>query len=232
MNNLKKDCENCIIKQLNSLKVLGRDELKSISDAKIMKGFKKGETIFNENEKLRGVFCVRKGKSKLSKMSENGKDQIIKIANKGELLGQRSLISEEMTNLSATALDDMEVCFIPKKNIVISLNNNIEFTKAVLIQMSKELKFADNIIVNMTQKSVSQRTAEILLYLEKNYGKDEKGFLSVKLKREDMANIVGTAKEGCIRTLSLFKKNGWISTDRKKIKIENSTALKNLITGF
>lgn len=96
MENYKDDrCENCLIRQLNALKALNKDQLKRISDSKVSKSIKKGDAIFEEGEKLNGVFCVRNGVSKLSKMSDNGNDTIIKIATRGEVLGQRSVITEE-----------------------------------------------------------------------------------------------------------------------------------------
>lgn len=225
-------CENCIIRQLNALKALSKDELKKISDSKVTKSVKKGEALFEEGEKLHGVFCVRSGVSKLSKGSENGKDQIVKIATKGQVLGQRSVITEERTNLSAVALNDMEVCFIPKNHLTDNINDNAAFTKAVLVQMAEDLKFADNVIVNMAQKTVKQRIAETLLYLHKNFGEDTDGFISVILTREDIANVVGTAKEACIRTLSSFKKEGLITTDGKRIRIADANGLQRLIDGF
>jgi len=225
-------CENCIIRQLNSLKALSKEELKKISDSKVTKRVKKGDTIFEEGEKLNGVFCVRNGVSKLSKMSDNGKDQIVKIAAKGEVLGQRSVITEERTNLSAVALNDMEVCYIPKNHLTDNINDNVAFTKAVLVNMAQDLKFADNVIVNMAQKTVKQRLAETLLYLERNFGVDNDGYLKIILTREDIAGVVGTAKEACIRTLTTFKKEGWIATDGKRIKVEDEKALYRLIEGF
>lgn len=116
MSHQESRCENCIVRQLNSLKALKKEELKRISDSKITKTIKKGESIFGEGEKLNGVYCVQHGVSKLSKMSNNGKDQIVKIAAKGEILGQRSVVSDQITNLSAVALNDMTVCYIPKMN--------------------------------------------------------------------------------------------------------------------
>tara|TARA_R110002051_G_scaffold7699_2_gene34175 strand:- start:7122 stop:7823 length:702 start_codon:yes stop_codon:yes gene_type:complete len=225
-------CENCIVRKLNSLKALNKEELKRISDSKVTKKIKKGDALFQEGERLNGVFCVRNGVSKLSQMSENGKDQIVKIAGKGEILGQRSVITEEKTSLSAVALNDMQVCFIPKNELVDNISNNIEFTKAVLLQIANDLKFANDVIVNMAQKNVKQRIAETLGYLEGNFGKDNEGYIAMTLTREDIANVVGTAKEACIRTLAAFKKEGWISTDGKRIKIEDNKALFRLIEGM
>ncbi|MCB0445840.1 MAG: Crp/Fnr family transcriptional regulator [Gelidibacter sp.] len=218
-------CEQCIISQFNSLKALTRDELMRISGCKTSKYIKKGELIFEEGETLNGVYCVKDGICKLSKLSANGKDQIVKLVLKGDLLGQRSLIGDESANLSATALSDMEVCFIPKTEIIGNLQKNSSFSMDVMKQMAKDLKESDNIIVDMAQKSVRQRLAETLLYIDTNFGRDDEGFLNVVLSREDYANIVGTATESAIRVLSQFKKEGLISTTGKQIKIKSKNGL-------
>lgn len=229
MENYKEDrCENCLVRQLNALKSLNKDQLKRISDSKISKSIKKGDSIFEEGEKLNGVFCIRNGASKLSKMSDNGKDTILKIATRGEVLGQRSVITEEKTNLSAIAINDMQLCFIPKVHLMDSINTNPRFAKAILIQMAKDLKYADDVIVNIAQKTVKQRVAEVVLYLDENFGVDDQGYIAMTLTREDIANIVGTAKETCIRTLTSLKKRGLISTVGKRIKIEDHKALIRL----
>ena len=225
-------CENCIIRQFNSLRALSKEELKKVSNAKISKKIKKGDALFSEGQKLDGVYCVRNGVSKLSKLSSNGKEQIVKLTNRGEIMGQRSVIAEDYTNLGATAINDMEVCFIPKEIITTTLNTNPYFSLEVLRHMAHDLKEADDVIVNMSQKTIKQRLAEALLYLRQNYGEDENGFLLLTLSRDDYANIVGAATESLIRMLSDFKKKGLIKTEGKKIGIVNDCALKELIDGF
>lgn len=203
-----------------------------MADNKKTKTIKKGDIIFKEGERLGGVFCVRNGISKLSKMSDNGRDQIVKIATKGEVLGHRSVISSEATNLSAVALEDMEVCFIPKSHIEEPLQTNPVFTNAVLKHMAQELKFADDIIVNMAQKTVRQRLAEILLYLEENFGTDKEGYLYLQLSRADIADVVGTATELLIRTLTKLKKEGLVLTAGKRIQILDKKALLHIVEGL
>lgn len=225
-------CENCIVRQFNSLRAMNKEELKKVSDSKVYKQIKKGEALFEEGEKLDGVFCVRDGVSKLSKLSANGKDQIVKLASKGEVMGQRSVIAEEATNLSAIAVSDMEVCFVPKEVISNALNTNPNFAVEVLRHMAHDLKEADDVIVNMSQKSVKQRMAAAFLYLKNNYGEDEAGFLTLTLSREDFANVVGTATESCIRVISEFKKKGIIKTSGKQIGVVNEKKLQDLIEGF
>lgn len=222
------NCEQCIVRQFNSLKSLTKEELIRISGCKTSKTIKKGELIFDEGENVNGVYCIKEGVCKLTKLSANGKDQIVKLVVKGDLMGQRSLVSKEVTNLSATALSEIQVCFIPKHEIMADLHKNSNFTMDVLQQMAKDLREADNVIVNMAQKSVRQRLAEALIYIHNTFGTSDEGMLQVILSREDYANIVGTATESAIRILSQFKKEGFISTKGKQIRIEDLTALKRV----
>jgi len=211
---------------------MSKEELKKVSDTKITKTVKKGESLFEEGDKLDGVYCVRAGVSKLSKLSANGKDQIVKLASKGEVMGQRAVIAEESTNVSAVAVSDMKVCFIPKNSIVHTLHSNPDFSVEVLRHMAHDLKEADDVIVNMSQKTVKQRIAEAFLYLRNNYGEDANGFLVLTLSREDIANVVGTATESAIRIISEFKKRGMIKTSGKKIGVLDEKLLQDLIEGF
>ncbi|MDO1500760.1 Crp/Fnr family transcriptional regulator [Winogradskyella maritima] len=218
-NSSETRCENCIIRKLNALNALNKNELKRISDSKVTKRVKKGESIFEEGEKLNGVFCVRSGVSKLSKLSENGKDQIVKLVKKGELLGQRSVITEQSANLKAVALNDMEVCFIAKQEISTNIEGNIKFTKELLLRIADDLKTSEDALVLLGQKTVSERLLELFRYVKDNFGLDADGYLAILLTREDMANIIGTAKEVTIRTISSLKKEGSIETDGKRIKL-------------
>lgn len=221
-------CDQCIIKQFNALKALGKDDLIRISGCKTSKFVQKGETLFSEGESINGIFCIKNGVCKLTKLSANGKDQIVKLVVRGDLIGQRSLVSDEKSNLTAVAINEMEVCFIPKSEILHDLSKNAKFSLDMLQDMAKELRVADNVIVDMAQKSVKQRLADVLIYLHDTFDKDEDGYLSVILSREDYANLVGTATESAIRILSQFKKEGLISTTGKHVKIEDLEGLRRV----
>ena len=221
-------CEQCIIRQFNSLKALTKEELIRVSGCKTDRIVKKGDIIFEEGETINGVFCVKDGVCKLFKLSANGKDQIVRLVTKGDIIGQRSLIGDESANLSAVALNDMEVCFIPKEEIIKDLKANPNFSISMLEQFADDMRKSDNILVDMAQKSVKERLAMALLYLHDNFGVDEKGMLNLVLSREDFANIVGTATESAIRVLSEFKKLGFITTKGKQIKLVDIEALKRL----
>ncbi|GAB7258140.1 Crp/Fnr family transcriptional regulator [Polaribacter sp. OB-PA-B3] len=225
-------CEQCIVRQFNSLKHLSKEELLRMSNCKTSKIIKKGEILFDEGEHINGVFCIKDGVCKVSKMSDNGRNQIVSLIQKGDLLGERSLISDEVSNLKAVALNDMEICFIPKDEIIRDLQKNNNFTMSVLKDMASSLKTADNLIVDMAQKTVKQRLAETLLHLETKFSTNTDGNINIQLSREDIANVIGTATESAIRLLSDLKKKKVIEFKGKDIKILDKIALEKMATGF
>jgi len=225
-------CEQCIVRQFNSLKELTKDELLRMSNCKTSKVIKKGEVLFNEGEYVNGVFCIKEGVCKVSKISDNGKEQIIHLIKSGDLLGERSLISGETSNLKATALNDMEICFIPKQEIISDLRENQNFSMSVLKKMANSLKNADNFIVDIALKTVKQRLAHLLLYLDNNFKKNKEGAIDILLSREDIGSVIGTATESAIRLLSEFKKKKIINLKGKQIFILNSVALEKVSKGY
>lgn len=221
-------CEQCIVRQFSSLKALTKEELLKIANCKTSYTIKKGDPIFQEGETLNGVYCIKEGFCKLSKLSTNGKDQIVKLVKAGELLGQRSMVSDEPANLTAVALEDMEVCFIPRTEILNFFTNNNQFSLSLMKSICGDLKESDLHVVSMAQKTVKNRLAETLINLQETFGKNEDSTLKIQLSREELAGMTGTATESCIRILSEFNKKGLIELTGKKIAIKDLNKLKKV----
>ncbi len=221
-------CEQCIVREFSSLKALNKEELVKLAECKTSYTIQKGENIFEEGESVNGIYCVKNGVCKLSKLSANGKDQIVKLVKPGELLGQRSMISDEPTNLSAVALEDMEICFIPRSEVMNMFDKNNQFSLNLMKTICGDLKESDDHMVSMSQKTVKERLAETLVYLQETFGKNEDGSLHIQLSREELAGMIGTATESCIRLLSDFNKIGLIELIGKKIVIKDLNKLKRI----
>lgn len=221
-------CEQCIVREFSSLKALTKDELLKLSDCKTSYTLKKGAVIFEEGENVNGIYCIKDGVCKLTKLSANGKDHIVKLVTKGELLGQRSMISDEPVNLSAVALNDMQVCFIPKAEVMGYFDKNNNFSMNVMKTMCGDLKQADVQTVNLAQKTVKERLAATLLYLYQSFGENDDKSLKIQLSREELASMIGTATESCIRLLSDFNKQELIALDGKKIILKDISSLKKI----
>jgi CRP-like cAMP-binding protein len=229
---MRPECEKCVVRDMNSLKTVTADNLKEINHKKTTIHFQKGEVIFSEGNTLRGVYCLHSGKCKMTKLAPNGKEQIVRFIRKGEMVGHRSVISNSVAHLTVTALEDMEVCFIPKQEILDMFKNNSDFSLGIAQSIAEDLDEANSSIANMAQKNVRERLAESLLFFEKIFGVDAEGFISVTLTREEIANAIGTATESTIRLLSEFKKEGYIILSGKKIKIADKVKLQHLTEGY
>jgi len=226
------NCQQCLIKKFNSFCALQPDELIHLTEQKTEKAFKKGQVIIKEGTLLHGVYCVRNGICKLSKLNSNGKEQIVRFIKDGDVLGYRSVISNEPVSLTITALEDMNACYIPKKELFDLLENNPKFTFDLLKTACTDLKDANMHISSMGQKNARQRLAETILFLKDTFNSDKDGYISILLTREEISSIVGTATESAIRLLSEFKKDGVIALKGKSIKILNFEKLKQISEGL
>ncbi|MGS2765263.1 Crp/Fnr family transcriptional regulator [Sinomicrobium sp. M5D2P9] len=224
-------CEQCIVRQFTALNALTKDELMRMAVCRTSENIRKGQVLFAEGEHLKGVYCIKSGICKLTKLSANGREQIVKLVTRGDLLGQRSILGGEKVNLGAVAISDMEICLLPKKDILKSLESNREFSSEMVKDVCHDLKNANNSTVNMAQKTVRQRLADTLLYLHNTFGTDNNGFLLAQLTREELAGMVGTATESLIRMLSVLMREGYIETGGKKIQINNVTELEKISNG-
>jgi len=203
-----------------------------MSEEKDVMTFKKGDVIFEEGNTLNGVYCVKHGICKLSKLNPNGKEQIVRFIKGGDMLGYRSVLSEEPVTLTVTALKDMEACYIPKKEILDAIKENPKFSLDMMKTVCHDLRDANMSLSNMAQKNVRERLADTLIFLKETFGEDEDGNLDIVLTREEISSVIGTATESAIRLLSEFKKKGFISLDGKKVKVLDEVGLMRLSQGF
>jgi CRP/FNR family transcriptional regulator len=200
--------------------------MEAIDDQKIRNTYKKGQTIFNEGSYPFGVYCIGSGKIKLSHLGDDGKEQIVRLLKDGDIVGFRALLSGERFSASAVALEETSVCFIPKDLFIKILKNDAKFSYDMMKLLSNELHQAEVKLIHLAQKPVRERLAETLLFIKRVYGYERDGItLNVRLSREEIANLVGTATESTIRLLSEFKRDGMVELEGKKIKITNSEEL-------
>lgn len=225
-------CEHCFIKNENEFRTLMFEELEEFTKSKTTINIKKGENIVTEGHVMNGIYCLKSGKCKLSKLNSNGKSQIIKFLTRGNILGQRSVLSEEPSGLTITALEDMEACFIPKTKVIDAIKENPSFSLQLMKNISHQLNEANTSISMMAQKSVRERLADTLLQLHSIFGSDSEGFIDVRLTREEIANTIGTATESAIRLLSSLKNDGLLEVKGRRIKIINFEALKHASEGY
>lgn len=221
-------CENCPSLGKGIFCAMEKLELSDLGRHKVTNVFKKGQTLFVEGNPPFGLFCISEGNIKVSKMSADGKESIVRIASQGDVIGHRSIFTDQFYTATATALEDSGVCFIDKKYILKLVREQPSVACNLISLLGRDLGAAENKIASFSQKNVRERVAEFLLLLKETHGvKDENGKwkLTLKLSREEMASIVGTATETLIRFISELKDEGIIDQDGKTILIKDEERL-------
>lgn len=182
--------------------------------------FKKGKLIFYEKGIPTGTFLIKKGRAKIFKTGLDGKDQIFYVYKEGDLLGYHALLCNESYEDSCEALEDCEIEFINKANFD-HLVETIPQLKQLLIQnMSHEFGVLVNTITVLAQKPLRERLALWLLILNEKYYMDK-----IRLPREDLSNLIGTARESLGRLLKDFKEDNLITIEGRFIRCTNTSKL-------
>lgn len=217
--------ENCVVRANSIFKHLSIEELEKLNFSKTTESFKRGTIIYNEGSRITGCYCIHSGIIKIYKTGIDGKEQIIRFAKKGDLIGFRSVLSKELACTTAKPIEDSITCYIPGDTLVDLVKSNGNFSIELMQLTCRELGEANTYITDIAQKTVRERLAEILIHLKNDFGLDDNRVLQISLTREELANIVGTATESVIRLLSEFKQDGYINLNGRKISILDETSL-------
>ena len=223
---LDSGCSSCTIRTHPLFRHLSEEELQDISLNKITETHKRGSIIYHEGSRMKGFYCVHSGIVKIYKTGFDGKEQIVRFAKPADLIGYRSVVSNEPACTTAEILQEATLCHIPTDRLLHLVKTNGEFAVALMKLTCKELGEANAYITDIAQKTVKERLAEILIHLDWEFGTDDLGILNISLTREELSNIVGTATESIIRLLSEFKNEGALELNGRKIKILDKPGLK------
>jgi CRP/FNR family transcriptional regulator, polysaccharide utilization system transcription regulator len=226
------NCNDCKQEITTIFKKLSTEQIEYLNANKSCSVVKKGKILYQEGNRITGVFCINKGILKIYKTGTEGKEQIIKFAKEGDIIGYRSVINGEAACTSVKILEDAVLCHISSADLYHLLRENSEFGIELLQIACSELGEANNYITDIAQKSVRERLAEILLKLKDEFGLNDEGLINVALTREELANIIGTATESVIRLLSEFKTEGIVELQGRKIKLLNIAKLKKISNVF
>jgi len=216
-------CATCSARKNSLFSTYGDTEVTDLNHDKTCNYYKKNQPLFIEGSFPRGVFCLNQGKIKVFTRGDEGKEQIIHIAKAGDVIGFRSMFSGEPYKVSASTLEESNICFIGKEDFLLMMDSNPILRNGIIKELSKELGERAQFITNMAQKSVRERLAFSLLILSDIYGDEE-----INLTREDMANFVGTATETLIRLLKDFKEDEIIEIHTRKLKIVDRDKLLHI----
>src|SRR5450631_2668679 len=180
---------------------LPAEDLALLTANKSEQVYKKGEIIFREGGFPSGIFYITEGKVKKYKTDKEGREQIIYVANTGELLGYHAVLGEDRYPDSAAALQHSTIAFIPKEDFLSALHQSKVLDKRLLKTLSHEFAVLANSLSLFGQKSVRERLALQLIVLREKYKVNfQPGMpVEINLSRKDLASLAGTARENVAR---------------------------------
>lgn len=183
--------------------------------------FKKGEVLFRQGGFAVGIYIIFEGKVKKYTVDPDGREQIIYVANKGELIGYHAILSDDRYPDSAATLEDSRIGFVSREDFITVLEKSEVFNRRLLKCLSHEFSVLLNNLTMLAQKSVRERLAHQLIILREKYKVNFSPGMPVEINmsRDDLSNLVGTARENVVRILSHFKAEKILETKGRKIII-------------
>jgi CRP-like cAMP-binding protein len=222
-------CASCCNSKCLIKKNLGNLSNSAFVENKKTLKCKKGQQFIIEGAPVNGLFFILKGTVKVFRTGINGREQIVRFAKEGEIIGHRGFGTEESYSIGAIALQDVVLCYFSKDNLQEALLENPRFSYDMMLFYANELNRSESKVKSISQMTVRERVIDTLLYINRKFG-DLRGFLNLPLSRKEYADYAGTTEEQVIRIFSTLKKEGLIIAQGKKIGITNIQNLKNEIS--
>ena len=190
---------------------------------------KKGQQFIMEGAPVTGLFFVLKGSVKVLRTGLHGKEQIVRFAKEGEIIGHRGFTTDESYPISAIALEDCTLCYFAKDKLQEVLKTDPLFTYDLMLFYANELSKSEVKVKSLSQMTVRERVIDTLLYVYRKFGQTN-GFISLILSRREYADYAGTTEEQVIRAFSALKKDNLIVARGKRIGIVQLESLQKEIS--
>jgi CRP/FNR family transcriptional regulator, cyclic AMP receptor protein len=209
---------------LESAEQTGRVQL--TSNEREVNTYKKKQSLYTEGQRPVAVYFIIEGKVKVSRTNEDLKELITNIYGPGDFFGYTSILEETNYKDNAEILEDAELMLIPRKDFLELINNDATVARQFIRLLTHNIMEKEESLLNLAYSSLRKKVANGLIQVLTKF-KDGKGALEIS--RENLANIIGSATESLIRTLSDFKSEGLIDIKHGKIIIVDEKKLRNLL---
>lgn len=174
----------------------------------------RGHTIYRANEPSDGLYIVHKGRVKIYRLSETGKEQLVRILNPGDFTGELSLFTASVHDAYAEAMEPVELCVMDRENFQQFLLKYPAISLKVLSEFSSRLAKTEKQAANIAMESTDTRIA---MYLADLVEETNGMHLLLPMSRKDLASHLGTTPETVSRKLTEFEASGWIKQHAQRV---------------
>lgn len=221
-------CASCTqapcTKQVAIFQRLSDAELTKIADMTTHKTFQKGETLMNEGDQTDTLYIIHGGQVKLSKMTLQGKEQILRILSTGDFFGELAIFdSGSVSNFTAVATAETAICMLTRDKMSAIMAQNPAIAMKLLADVTKRLAHTENLVQNLATKDPETRIANMIVEFCESFGtkKGSEILIQVPLTREEMANYIGVTRETISRKLRVLEEDGVLHVKGKKITVKD-----------
>ncbi|MGM0380710.1 MAG: Crp/Fnr family transcriptional regulator [bacterium] len=208
--------------------------LEKIASNSYFENFNKGEIVFREGETIQGIHIIRSGKAKGYKTSPEGRKQILRIVESGDIVAEAALF-EDKKNYPVTLeiIEKSEILLVPGDFFINFLKNNPEAALQLIGVLSKRLRKLVKMVEELSLKAVSARIAKYLLDRAVDTGENiqPQQAITLSITKNEMASAVGTIPETLSRTLKKMDEKEIIDNQRQKIIIKKPLKLQEIAAG-
>ncbi len=190
----------------------------------------KKETVFSEGDRSQWLFIVEKGKVKITKLSQDGKEVILEIISPGEFFGAFAVLKDIPYPANAVSMEQSDLIRISRKNLLRIIDRFPTIMYFMSMNLAERVRDSHETLKNIALEKVEARIASLIVKLADKTGIETADgiLIDIKLTKQDIAEMVGTTVETSIRTISNFKKNGIMNDKNGKILILDKEALELL----
>ncbi|WP_028273966.1 Crp/Fnr family transcriptional regulator [Atopococcus tabaci] len=189
----------------NHLEEQQMDEIMSVARSA---SFKKGETIYQAGEESTSLFIVNRGRIRIYRLSENGREQLLRILNPGDFTGELALFRSTTHESYAEAMVDTSVCLIRRDELRTLLQKYPSISIKVLQEFSKRLDETERQTARFATEKVETRLAMFLTEVAEDA--EEPIEFKLPMSKKDLASYLGTTPETISRKLGQFEDEGYI----------------------
>lgn len=200
-------------------KTLQYHELQKVNTLINKKNYQKGSTLFTKGDAAKHLYIVRYGRVKIYEMSEDGRQQIIRLLEPGDFFGELALFMEKQHYiLNAETLEDTGICLLSRDDFKALMHQNPDISLGVMQALTERLASAESFISTLTLKTIEQRLISWLLAMADKEGVlTPKGIrLTINLPRHELASLFGTTRETISRKLSKLQADGLLALNGQK----------------
>ncbi len=210
---------------------LSRKELESIASRLQEKTYEKGDLVIMEGETCQAMYFIKSGTVRILKTSPEGKEQVLRMMGDGESFNEVPIFDGGKNPASVETLATTALYILSKKDLISLVREDPDLSLAVLKNMALNLRHLVTLVEDLSFRHVSSRVAKILLQYSHPGGSLFEPLPpgGGKLTQQQIASVVGTAREVVGRSLKALEKEGAIKITRGRIQILDSKLLARKI---